>query len=526
MNEHDETIARMIGGDASAEEIARLTEAAKTDPTLRARIAEATALHGMLGIVMEDEFSRERRLQNILRAVKTAEQDDFVEGVQDKVRDGRRFQRFRYGLAIAAAVALCLTGWMFFTANHRAVATVARIETVTWGTGVELDAGSHLKSGQHLSFESGLVELQVGKRGKMIVEGPADLEFAAADKSILHRGRVVMRVTPAGHGYRMETPGGAVVDLGTEFAVSVGDKGDTETHVLEGEVEAFPNGGNKVLLTKDKALSFAHGGESIPADLGEFYTAMPPTHAKTVNQIHWPLDTITSEGTTPALSDGMPPGPKDFHLLSRGSFPPPYGSEGVFGRALRFDGNQAYAESDFLGIGGAAPRTVSFWVKVPKDFKPEEGFAMLSWGRFLSEHPGGVWQIAINPIKESGPIGRIRVGTHRGQIVGTSDLRDDKWHHVAAVLYGGSQPNVGTHVLVYLDGKLEPISRRALREISTDVDAANHGVWLGRDITNTGDIPQDNRRFFRGDIDEVYIFDAALSQSDIVRLKDENQPPE
>ncbi|MFD0894990.1 FecR domain-containing protein [Luteolibacter ambystomatis] len=526
MNEHEDIIARMIEGDASPEEIARLTDAARIDPALRARMAEATALHGMLGIVMEDEFSRERRLQNILKAVKATEQDHFVEAVQDKVREGNRFRRIRRGIAIAAAVALCLTGWMFLAGKHRAVATVARVETVTWGKSVEFDAGSHLKSGQHLSFDSGLVELQIGKRGKMIVEGPADLEFAAADKSILHRGRVVMRVTPAGHGYRMETPGGAVVDLGTEFAVSVGDKGDTETHVLEGEVEAFPNGGGKVLLTRDKALRFAHGGESIPADLGEFYTAMPPTHSKTVNQVHWPLDTIT-DATTPAVSDGMPPGPKDFRLLSRGSFPPPYGSEGVFGRALRFDGNQAYAESDFRGIGGAAPRTVSFWVKVPKDFNPKEGFAIVSWGNFVPDHPGGVWQIAVNPLVEDGPIGRIRVGTHQGQIVGTRDLRDDNWHHVAAVLYGGSQPNVGTHVLVYLDGKLEPISRRALREISTDIDTATHGVWLGRDITNNAkSLAQDKRRFFRGDIDEVYIFDAALSQSDILRLKDGNVAPE
>ncbi|BCU79265.1 LamG-like jellyroll fold domain-containing protein [Luteolibacter sp. LG18] len=523
MNAHDDTISRMIEGDATPEEIARLHEAAKADPALRARLSELTALHGLLGVAMEDEFSRERRLQGILKAVKAAEQEDFVDAVKGKVRRGRRFQ---YRLAAAAAVALCLTGWMFLAGKHRAVATVARVETVTWGQGVEFDAGSHLKSGQHLSFESGLVELQVGKRGKMVVEGPADLEFAAADKSILHRGRVVMRVTPAGHGYRMETPGGAVVDLGTEFAVSVGDKGDTETHVLEGEVEAFPNGGGKVKLTRDKALRFANGGESIPADLGEFYTAMPPTHAKTVNQVHWPLDTIAN-ATTPAVSDGMLPGPKEFRLLSRGTFPPPYASEGVYGHALRFDGNQAYAESDFRGIGGAAPRTVSFWVKVPKDFQTEEGFAIVSWGNFVSEHPGGVWQIAVNPLPVDGPIGRIRVGTHQGQIVGSTDLRDDQWHHVAAVLYGGSQPNVGTHVMIYLDGKLEPISRRALREISTEIENAPHGVWLGRDITNnTKPGSTDKRRFFRGDIDEVYIFDAALSHSDVLKLRDENQAPQ
>ncbi len=62
---------------------------------------------------------------------------------------------------------------------------------------------------------------------------------------------------------------------------------------------------------------------------------------------------------------------------------------------------------------------------------------------------------------------------HEGQVVGDTDLRDGEWHHVAVVLYGGSLPNVGTHVMLYLDGDPEPVSRRSLREVKTKIEGSS-----------------------------------------------------
>jgi hypothetical protein len=191
---------------------------------------------------------------------------------------------------------------------------------------------------------------------------------------------------------------------------------------------------------------------------------------------------------------------------------------GVF---IHFDGEGAHAESSYRGIGGNHPRTVAFWVRVPRDFDLSQGFAMISWGQFDNKDPGRVWQVSANPLEKDGPVGRLRVGVHGGQAIGTTDLRDDQWHHVAVVLYPAANPNFGQHVLLFIDGLMEPISRRVLGVIDTDVAQANHGVWLGRDVTS----PSDNGRFFRGALDEVYIFDAALSQEEIRALMERNEPP-
>jgi hypothetical protein len=518
MNGDDEIIARMLTGDLTAEEIRVLVERAREDPDLRARLGAQVVVDGLLGVAMEDEFTTARRHREWMAALEHADRDDFVGGVQRRILHAK----WRARLSAAAAVAmLAAAAWLVW--RPVPVGSVTRLETVRWTAGGALAEGSRLKSGTRLKLDEGLVELEMGGRGSMIVEGPADIEFAGPRRSVLHRGRVVMRVNESGHGYRIETPRGAVVDLGTEFGVSVGENG-VETHVLEGEVEAFPDGGGKVLLKKDDALRFDGGvAERIDADGGSFYTSLPPRRSGVAKVIHWPME--GGDGGDEPEVRGFPE--QDFVLrpssLEGGRPPAPI--PGVFGAAHAFDGRGGFMESDFPGIGGNDPRTVCFWVKVPRDFNQREGFGIVSWGEFTFPQLGSVWQISINPLAEDGPVGCIRVGAHGGQIVGATDLRDGRWHHVAVVLYPAPRADVGKHVLVYLDGELEPVSRRSLVALDTRIDQASHGVWVGRNVAYSSGTPNRHGGFFRGGVDELFIFDAALSQAEILLLKDRNEIP-
>lgn len=106
----------------------------------------------------------------------------------------------------------------------------------TWGSqppasGMNLTAGPLvLKSGRlSLMFASGVV---------LHVEGPAKLDLLTADRVLCHDGRVRLRVPKGAEGFCIETPGGAVTDLGTELGVSVGKDGNTQVAVFEGEAEA------------------------------------------------------------------------------------------------------------------------------------------------------------------------------------------------------------------------------------------------------------------------------------------------
>lgn len=518
---NDELIARLLAGDLDEEERGELVRRLAAAPEARKQLGAHTWIEGLMSVALEDEFSSERRHRELMEALHLADQDDFLLGVQAKIR--RRNWRNRIA-AMAAMVALGFTVWML--ARPTKIGNVARLETVTWGEGTPLRNGVEIKPGTRLLFEKGLVELNLGGRGRMIVEGPADLELAGPMRSVLHRGRVLMRVTPAGHGYRMETPKGAIVDLGTEFGVSVDEQQSVETHVLDGEVEAIPQGGEKVLLRKDDALRFSGGdGERIAADGGSFYTSLPPTRTGPPRAVHWGMEGAMNGGDV-AEVHGFQKNSFDmqFRAMEKGRLPSPV--PGVFGSALSFDGKGGYAESAFPGIGGQEPRTVSFWVKVPQNFNVREGFGIVSWGQFSNQDFGGVWQVSINPIEEEGPVGRLRVGAHGGQIVGATDLRDGQWHHIAVVLYPASQPDVGKHALIYLDGELEPISRRALLEVNTRIEGASHGVWLGRNIAYNFSVPQHRHGgFFRGEVDEVFIFAGALSHDEIIALKERNEMP-
>jgi len=526
-----ELLARVLEGEAEAEEVRRLVGMLREDETLRSEAAGLAALHGHLGVAMEDEVARERRVRQMMAVVRDAESDAFVTRVRRRLETRRWAVR---AMAAAALVALSVFGvWRFGTRApskpDAVMATFARGENLEWGSRTPLAEGAQLVAGKRIDFQAGLVEFELAGRGRMVVEGPATLEFPEAGRAVLRRGRLVMRATPAGHGFTIETPRGEVIDLGTEFGVSVSQDGEVETHVFEGEVEAVPDGAVPVTLHREDALRFGPGGsERIAADGGKFYTRMPPERSGAAGFIHWALNEgsgLLARARAEDLSDvsGVNPALM-FHATAGGRVPA--WIPGVFGAGLQFDGKGAYAESGFRGIGGGKPRTVCLWVKVPEDYSPTQGYAIISWGRFNPKRPGEVWQISVNPNPNDGPVGRLRVGLHRGQIVGSADLRDGRWHHIAAVLYGGSQPDVGTHVLLYVDGKLEHVSRRALREVRTEVARAQHGVWLGRDVTYTkGMVGYTRGRFFRGGVDEIYIFDAALDARDIRCLMEENKTP-
>lgn len=521
MNQNIDSITKFLEDDLSEEETGEFRRMLETDPGLRARFGAQATLHGMLGPLLEDELASERVVKRITEAARQADEAQFEWNVRQRIH--KVVIRRRLAWASAAAAVLLAAGLFTWMGLPDPVATVSRVES--FQAAPLPTAGDTLARGAGLRIDAGLVELDLQGRGRMIVEGPAHVEFISPGSATLHKGRVLLRVNEAGHGYRLDTPQGTVIDLGTEFGVFVEDEtGDVETHVLEGEVKAISHsGGQAILLRGDEALRQS-GSRSvrIPADHGSFYGSLPPMHRATPGMVHWSMD-VDGSATMFARTRGLEEGSFGLRFSANGREIPPPQLDGPFGQAVRFDGEKMFGESGFKGIGGNAPRTVAFWVKVPSDFNTKQGFAMVSWGEWTPENRGGVWQVSVNPLEEDGPLGRLRVGVHGGMAIGSTDLRDDQWHHVAVVLYPAANPDFGKHVLLFLNGEVEPVSRRALGVIDTSTQDASHGVWLGRNITasaNTG-----HGGFFRGALDEVYIFDAALSQREIRKIMEHNEPP-
>jgi hypothetical protein len=135
------------------------------------------------------------------------------------------------------------------------------------------------------------------------------------------------------------------------------------------------------------------------------------------------------------------------------------------------------------------------------------------------------WQISVNPKEEQGPLGRLRVARIGGPIIGSTDLRDDHWHHVAVVFYGGEEPSRATQVLIYVDGELEPTVRKGMLAVRTDTEGPNtRKVAFGLNIgpANPNRKLPPTWRVFRGCLDEVFICDAALSHEQVRDLMTRN----
>lgn len=528
--------------DIDTERLQRLLEGETLQPEDRAWLHQLTDqpqgieslrrhlhLHGLLSIALEDAQKQDRTLHQSMAKILDADSTSFFTLVQLRLARGRRRQ-LRHKIALAASFTLA-TGiaLMMLTRHQQHAATLLRAESANWDHTSPAHVGDSFAVGSTLKLLSGLIKLQFANYGTMIVEGPAELVIINPRQAQLRSGRLVMRVSDAGHGFRIETPSGSIIDKGTEFGVAVSANGSVETSVIEGQIEAKPRGANKVLLHSNESLQL-HNGQHRHDAIFSYYTSMPPLHEGRPAYVHWSLDDADNTSLKAESRGFSNPGAlilnKRSAASSTGEYSLPSATPGVAGQALHFDGKSNFGECDFRGIGGSDPRTVCFWVRVPSQFQIEEGYAMLSWGHFLNHSFGTVWQISANPEAADGPLGCLRVGTHGGEVIGTTDLRDDQWHHIAVVMYPGSRPNVGKHVFLYVDGKLDPVSQRSLREINTEVASASHGVLFGRDVSQTARPNSSPNGFFRGDLDEVFIVAAALSQSEIQHIMSHHRLPE
>ena len=109
-------------------------------------------------------------------------------------------------------------------------------------------------------------------------------------------------------------------------------------------------------------------------------------------------------------------------------------------------------------------------------------------------------------------------------VIGTTDLRDDEWHHVAIVMYGGEDAEVSTHILIYIDGQLEKTSKKSVAKIRTNLTGKkSKSLTIGRNLGFSGG--RHPNKFFKGSLDELFIFDTALSDEQIRSLMNTNSLP-
>jgi len=161
--------------------------------------------------------------------------------------------------------------------------------------------------------------------------------------------------------------------------------------------------------------------------------------------------------------------------------------------ALEFNGVESYVQTTYPGISGDSARTVMAWIKTTANCSPVNGGfqrVITDWGAVATGNRFTFCLLWYNA---------IRIEILGSGISGTIPVNDGIWHHVA-VTYDPSNAN---NFALYVDGRLD-VSENIEVPVNTipDVD-----LTIGMRI--------DNNKHFDGEIDEVSIWNKALTQEEI-----------
>lgn len=512
---HEKLIAAYLVGEDVSES---LLAACQEEPQLLKEVSKLVVNNRLLSAELEQLNHPEYFSQEVIERITSLSQTSMVQSVNQNILNREAANSwFNMPWAMAASIA-CLVSILFITSfiNVRNdFAQVTKIAAVSVDD-KDLQFGKYLGRG-YIELKQGFSEITLDNGVILVLEAPIKLNLRSADKIILQEGKLVARVPPNAVGFRIDTPSSEIIDLGTEFGVDVSHNGESQVHVIEGEIKARANNLQSYQhVKKDQALAFnlKHEVASIKNEAREFMRVLPGKSAQAPDFLHWSFDENTDVGF-PSTGTGIY-GQKYFAVDSSLGSEKIKRTDGPFGQALTFDGQTNWLETNFPGIGSDDPRTVTFWLKVPTDSSIDEAYGIVSWGL---QKNYAAWQISPNPEDVDGPLGRLRVGTFQAQVVGSTDLRDGQWHHIAVVLYGGEQSDISTHLLLYVDAKLEKTQKKSIAKINTKLsDPLSRSLSLGRNIGHRNDQAPVNKSFFRGSVDELFIVEAALDPVQIKQL--------
>ena len=422
----------------------------------------------------------------------------------------------------AASIALVLTvQWLWssgYSMQSQSIARVVDSVGLEWQGPDGSKVGDRLVKGPY-DLVSGIVEVEFNAGARVVIEAPAEFELEN-DHLKLTRGNVVGKVPVQACGFTVETPTTTVIDLGTEFGVGT-KLGETFVEVFEGEVIldrsrqiGFSQEDRPRLLTGEAAriqLDVA-GIERVEA--GQvFFTRnvrnAVPKHRFTITNeyvaavrksnplAYWRFETIEDGGYPNEMSQKLP-------LVDGGRLPIVLAKQAPGNRVADFVGGTWLKTLENVTPFDETSFSIEVWV-CPREFRLQE----LVW--LDPQMPGGVdFDVAALSLLQGeewqGPTRRVRFShshpnAKRSQrsVYSVTPYSINEWQHLVGVKKGPEQ-------LLYVNGEL------VAREEAVAESNAPFCMVVGRLPP-----PRENtdRRYFSGQLDELAIYDHALSTEEI-----------
>lgn len=203
--------------------------------------------------------------------------DLVAQGSQNSTRRGG----LRYLSALAAGIVIGLAAWAMWTvwpntapktpfsakvaardeATTSSVAVLSRGVNMQWDRTVGAPAVNEPLPPGLLRLQSGVAEIEFFQGARLCVEGPAEIQLISSGEAYCRYGRFSAHVPPQARGFRLGTPKGEIVDLGTDFGLDLNEK-SPELHVFKGEVELHQPQVQMRKLTTGTAASLEQPGST------------------------------------------------------------------------------------------------------------------------------------------------------------------------------------------------------------------------------------------------------------------------
>ena len=406
--------------------------------------------------------------------------------------------------------------------RHRPVARVTGLSGCVWPEGTPpLKFGDPLVPGHRLKLEQGVLQLTYDTGAKVTVEGPVDMVMTTAIEARISTGKIAAAVPRFARGYTIFTPTAEVVDLGTEFGVSVDESGASEVHVFDGDVVTRSSGegadgGEYSHARQDEALHFDadhQGPRRITADPKKFIRRLipdlPPDKLPPL-PVTDDLALWLAADIMPDMKEGSPVATWPDVLIGDNRFPddawqfderlcPLWVHDGEGRPAIRFDGWSTYLATSPMETGD---RQTAFVVFAPSP----ASFASSSHGGMLLKYGLNAPSLELTLLPEQVPRGLVwaseevgnpsNVGIINGAAVrpltpcAVAYMYDAASNHAELLVNGASQGSttaprrIEQHAKKYIGSHAQP--------------------WY--------------EAYYLGNIYEVIVYDAALDAADRDRV--------
>lgn len=262
---HDELrqlIALYVSGEIGLEQHTMLEHELKNNPDSRTLFRELIDLE--IGL---SEWSRESASQIEMPEAARSPDDKVQLGRQSDLETEKAGQtsstnakKTAFGLVALAATLLvaALTTWAIFNSNPEDTTTQAqgqkaianetealgtiRQSNCVWKTssGESQNRADKIKVGKY-ELVSGVAQLWFDSGSHLTLQGPCELIVDSIASATLMNGSIVVNVSELSDGFLLATPESSIVDLGTEYGVTINET-STEVHVFDGSVVWQPNG--------------------------------------------------------------------------------------------------------------------------------------------------------------------------------------------------------------------------------------------------------------------------------------------